>query len=135
MICYEENIPLATEQLIALYSDANWTAYTKDPNKLIKAVSNSLCVISAWDSKRLVGLIRVVGDGQTILYIQDILVLKKYKKQKIGSTLVQKVMGKYPDIRQTVLLTDDSLETRGFYENLGFQSCDKGELVSFAKFR
>lgn len=133
MIVYKENIIPKQEEIISLYTDANWTAYTKDSKTLMNAIKNSLCVITAWDNNQLIGLIRVIGDNHTIIYIQDILVLKSHKKQKIGTSLVKKVLTKFNHIRQNVLLTDDNPETRGFYESLGFESCDKGELVAFFK--
>jgi ribosomal protein S18 acetylase RimI-like enzyme len=74
-----------------------------------------------------------VGDGLTIIYIQDILVLKAYKRKGIGKKLMNRVLERFVSVRQKVLLTDDNEETRGFYESLGFESCDKGQLVSFVK--
>ena len=79
------------------------------------------------------GLLRIVGDGNTIIYIQDILVLSNYKRKKIGSKMMEICLSKFSKVRQKVLLTDDTKETRKFYESLGFDSCDKGELVSFVK--
>lgn len=117
----------------ALYDDAGWSVYSKDMDKLMRAITNSLAVMTAWDGNRLVGLVRVVGDGETILYIQDILVLVAYKRKGIGRALLKEVFTKFP-VRQKVLLTDDTPETRGFYEALGFISCDKGETVAFVKF-
>ena len=108
-------------------------AYTNSPDLLQQAVSNSLYVLSVWENGQLVGLIRLVGDGLTIVYIQDILVMKSHKRRKIGSLLLQKVLEKFKNVRQKVLLTDDNEETRGFYEALGFSSCDKGNLVAFVK--
>ncbi len=119
------------KHLLNLYNDANWKAYTQEPSKLKQAVKDSLFVISVWDNNTLLGLCRVVGDGQTIIYIQDILVLQSYKRKGIGTILIQKVLEKYKNVRQKVLLTEESEETRGFYESLGFQSCDDGKLVAF----
>ena len=116
-----------------LYRDAGWHAYLKDLPRLMKAFSKSLLVVSAWDNDKLIGIIRVVGDGLTILYIQDILVHSAYKRMGVGLCLLRNVMERFCDIRQIVLLTDDNTETRGFYESNGFQSCDKGELVAFIK--
>ena len=76
MIIYKENIIPTEEDIITLYNDANWTAYTNDKQTLMNALKNSLCLITAWNNNQLVGLIRVVGDNYTIIYIQDILVLK-----------------------------------------------------------
>lgn len=39
-----------------------------------------------------------------------------------------------PGVRQKVLLTDDTPETRGFYAAMGFTACDRGQLVGFLKF-
>ncbi|MEO1714347.1 MAG: GNAT family N-acetyltransferase [Bacteroidota bacterium] len=119
---------------MVLYTDANWTSYTKDPEKLEQAVLNSLDVITAWENDQLVGLIRAVGDGLTILYIQDILVLKSHKRRGIGCELLTRLLDAYPEVRQKVLLTDERPETRGFYQSMGFLSCDDGKLVAFAKF-
>lgn len=56
-------------------------------------------VISAWDKDELIGLVRVVGDGLTIIYVQDILVLKSYKRKRIGLKLLQYVLDEYKDVR------------------------------------
>lgn len=133
-ITYREQKEIGWQALLELYSDAGWTAYTNEPEKLVRAVENSLCVFTAWDGELVVGLIRAVGDGATILYIQDILVLQTHKRKRIGATLMAMVLEKFAGIRQIVLLTDDNEETRGFYEAMGFASCDKGKLVAFAKF-
>lgn len=132
-ISYKTAKNISADQLHVLYTDANWTAYTKDMDNLVKAVQHSLEVITAWHEDSLIGLIRVVGDGHTILYVQDILIKKAYKRNGIGKEMVQRVLANYPNIRQIVLMTDDNEETRGFYEAIGFESCDKGTLVAFAK--
>jgi len=118
-----------------LYSDAGWASYLKDINVLVRGIENSLDIVTAWDNDKLVGLIRIVGDGSTIIYIQDILILKEYKRKGIGRKLMLNILEKYSEVRQIVLLTDDSEETRGFYESLGFTSNDKGGAVSFGIFR
>lgn len=122
------------EQLEKLYNDVEWYAYTKDLDVLQQAIYQSLEVISAWNGDELVALIRVVGDGLTIIYIQDILVLNAYQIQGIATQLVQQILEKYKHVRQKVLLTEEATNVRRFYEKNGFGSCDKGSLVAFAKF-
>ena len=131
-INYSENIPQDENSLISLYENAGWTAYTRDPAKLIQAIRSSEYILVAMEGNKVVGLIRTVGDGITITYIQDILVHSDYKRRGIGRQLMQRTLDKFAGVRQTVLLTDDNPETRGFYESMGFLSCDRGELVSFA---
>lgn len=46
---------------------------------------------------------------------------------------MNKALKRFKNMRQKVLLTDDNEETRKFYESLGFESCDNGQLVSFIK--
>lgn len=133
MISYKTTKELPIAEVLALYNNAGWAAYTKEPDVLMQAIANSLDVFTAWEEDTLVGLVRVVGDGATIIYIQDILVLKAYKRKGIGRQLMQQLFNKYAAVRQKVLLTDDNAETRGFYESMGFKSCDDGKLVAFAK--
>lgn len=131
---YRDTAELPVNAVENLYTSNKWTVYTRDMPKLMEAIRNSLAVITAWEGEKLAGLIRAVGDGQTILYIQDILVLEEYRRQGIGTELLGKILEAYPNVRQKVLLTDDSPMTRGFYEANGFGSCDKGKLVAFARF-
>lgn len=125
----DKNINL--KQLINLYQSVGWTSYTEKPELLQQAVHNSLYVLGAFNHDQLIGLIRVVGDGLTIIYIQDLLVLPAYQNQGIGSTLINKVRKEFRHVRQQVLLTMEEPETRAFYEKNGFTSCDQGELVAF----
>lgn len=118
-----------------LYNDAGWSAYTENLEVLEAALSSSLDVITAWDKEELIGLIRTVGDGHTILYIQDILVMSAYRDKGIGSMLLQEVLEKYRHVRQKVLLTEEAKNVRHFYEKNGFESCDRGTLVAFARFK
>lgn len=131
-ITYSEEIPDHPGELVELYDDAGWTAYTTDPSELLNAIRNSHYVLLAKDGGKLIGLIRTISDGVTIAYIQDILVHSDYKRLGIGSSLMRKVLTRYQGIRQKVLLADATEESRGFYESLGFHSCDKGKVVAFA---
>lgn len=124
---------MSREQLGRLYDDVEWSAYTKDLDGLQQAMEQSLEVLSAWDGEKLIGLIRIVGDGLTIIYIQDILVLNSYQNQGIATQLMQQALKKYKNVRQKVLLTEESPDVRHFYEKNGFSSCDRGALVAFAK--
>ncbi|MBO1005981.1 GNAT family N-acetyltransferase [Pseudogracilibacillus auburnensis] len=130
---YKEIKLIDQNHLERLYNDVEWTAYTNDLKQLQQALVHSLEVISAWDGEKLIGLIRVVGDGLTIIYIQDILVLNEYQNQGIATQLMKQLLQKYKNVRQKVLLTEEAPGVRHFYEKNGFQSCDKGDLVAFAK--
>ena len=83
-ITYKIDIELDKNEVNKLYLDAGWLSYTNNLSQLMEAIKNSLMVVSAWDDNKLVGLIRVIGDKYVILYIQDILILKDYKRNGIG---------------------------------------------------
>ena len=133
MINYKENVQVEKEDLENLYSSVGWIAYTNNLDVLDKAINSSLNVITAWDNEKLVGLIRVVGDNHTIIYIQDILVNPSYQNKKIGTQLMTMTLAKYKKVRQKTLLTEDAPDVRHFYEKFGFSSCDKGSSVAFYK--
>ncbi|MFD1416514.1 GNAT family N-acetyltransferase [Oceanobacillus jeddahense] len=132
---YKEMKKLDKQCLEELYTDVDWSAYTKDTDMLQQSVENSLYVLTAWHDDELIGLIRVVGDGLSIIFIQDLLVKNAYHNQKIGSELMQSVLKKYADVRQKVLLTEEAPNTRYFYEKNGFKSCDQGVAVAFAQLK
>lgn len=111
---YNEN------EILSLYSSVGWTAYTDAPDTLRRGFENSLLIFAAYEYDRLVGLIRCVGDGETIVYIQDILVLPEYQRQGIGSALLQEVFSRFSHVRQIILSTDREERTLQFYKSLGF---------------
>ena len=117
--------------VLALYQAVGWNMYTRDPKKLERAIAQSLSVLGAYDGDQLVGLIRAVGDGETILFIQDLLVLPSYQRQGIGRHLVNALVDQFPQVRQRVLLTDDQPQTRAFYENIGFVESSKVGVIAF----
>jgi len=134
MISYKETKELSNNDLKKLYLSVQWFAYTDDMGTLKQAISNSLAVVSAWDNDKLVGLTRVVGDGSTIIYVQDLLVHPEYQNKRIGTIMLSMILDKYKQVRQKVLLTDDEPIVRNFYENNGFMSADQGNTVAFYKF-
>lgn len=134
MIIIKEDVIPKIEGLMNLYGDVKWHAYTKDSIKLKSAIDNSLKVITAWDDNKLVGLIRIVGDNETIIYIQDILVLRQYQGLGIGSDLLNLVLEKYKLIRQIVLMTDDTKKTVNFYRKNGMTETANYNGVAFVKY-
>ncbi len=122
---------LKQADVLALYQAVGWNMYTRDPKKLERAIAQSLSVLGAYDGDQLVGLIRAVGDGETILFIQDLLVLPSYQRQGIGRQLVDALVDQFPQVRQRVLLTDDQPQTRAFYENIGFVQSSKVGVIAF----
>ncbi|MGF3112577.1 GNAT family N-acetyltransferase [Facklamia sp. P9177] len=129
----KEDVQLPFEQVLLLYENVHWTAYTREPDLLEEAIQNSLKVWTAWEGDQLVGLARVVGDGLTIIYIQDILVLENYQRQGVGSLLLQKILKEYQAVRQIILLTDDTDKTQKFYKKNGLVQTADFQLMTYMK--
>ncbi|MDQ0756960.1 GNAT family N-acetyltransferase [Arthrobacter sp. B3I4] len=108
-------------EVLALYSSVGWTAYTRDPQLLMRAIRNSSFLVAARDTGGgLIGFARTVSDDATICYLQDILVEPAYQGAGIGRRLLEAIQARYGHVRQTVLLTDNEPGQRAFYEALGF---------------
>lgn len=121
-------------EILALYKAVGWKNYYENPQMLKEAYEHSLYILGAYAEKELVGIIRVVGDGHSIIYIQDILVLPAYQRKGIGRLLLKNVLEKYSQVYQKVLLTDDQPKTVQFYESMGFQTADKFGCVGLVSY-
>ncbi len=122
------------EDVISLYKNVGWNKYVEDIDKMMRAFNNSLLILSAWNENELLGLVRVVGDGETILYIQDLLVKKNAKRKGIATALVNQAIEAFPSVRQKVLITDDNPESVGFYKRIGFKDSIELNIKAFVKF-
>lgn len=120
-------------EILNLYSNVGWTAYTKEPETLKAGFANSLLTLAAYEDEKLVGLIRTVGDGCTIVYIQDVLVLPDYQRKGIGSKLIKAVLERFESVRQIVLATDNTPKTIGFYKSQGFVPMEDIGCCGFVK--
>ena len=121
------------EQIVALYEDVGWTAYTDEPDFLMKALENSLNVWTIWEGENLIGLARTIGDGVTICYLQDILITKSYQGRGLGSELFKEILKANEEIHQFVLLTDDTEKTRRFYKKAGLSEVIDYSCLAFMK--
>ena len=121
------------DETLRLYESVGWTAYAAEPEKLQRAFGNSLLVLGAFDGEKLLGIIRAVGDGETIVFIQDLLVFPEYQRKGVGRALMSAVLEKYRGVRQIELATDDVPETVGFYKALGFREMSELGCAGFMK--
>lgn len=122
------------DEIMKLYESVQWSNYTQNPEMLQNACRNSLAMIGAWDGENLIGMIRVVGDGHSIIYIQDIIVRPDYQRQGIGTKLLNEILSRYSHVYQKILLTENSEKTVQFYESLGFKADCHFGCVAFCQF-
>lgn len=108
------------DEIQTLYAAVGWTAYTEDLPALERGFQNSLLVLAAYEDGELIGLIRAVGDGATVVFVQDLLVAPQKQRQGVGTALLKAVLYRYSNVRQLLLTTDNTPKTIAFYKSLGF---------------
>ncbi len=108
------------EEILRLYSSVHWTAYTDHPDALRMGFAHSLRILAAYEGTELLGLIRVVGDGQTVVLIQDLLVFPEHQRKGVGSSLLRAILEQYSAVRQIQLATDNTQKNLTFYRSMGF---------------
>ena len=121
------------EEILRLYTEVGWTAYTKDLSVLEQGYKHSLLVLSAYENEELLGIVRAVGDGHTIVFVQDILVFPEKQRQGVGTALLKAVLDRYPDVRQIELVTDNTPKTVAFYKSLGFSELSEIGCCGFVR--
>ena len=109
------------QEILPLYASVGWTAYTDHPDVLRKGFENSMLTLAAYEDDQLLGVIRAVGDGHTIVFVQDILVFPEHQRKGIGSALLQAILDRYSHVRQIELATDNTAKTIAFYKSMGFR--------------
>ena len=121
MISIKENIKNA-EEFNLLYNAVGWGAY--DEKITQKALDNTFYSVSVYDDNIIIGYGRIIGDGICFLYIQDIMVKPEYQNNKIGTTIMNKLLEKIneikkenPDLR---VYLGASKNREKFYEKFGF---------------
>jgi len=107
-------------EILSLYTSVGWTNYTNHPEMLKNAYANSLKTLGAYENEKLIGIIRVVGDGHSVVFIQDLLVYPEYQRQGIGTALLKQILQDYKHVYQKHLFTDNTEKTIQFYKSLGF---------------
>ena len=122
MITIKKQEFVKLEDILHLYQAVGWTNYTNQPQMLEQALSHSLVIYLALDDDAVVGLIRLIGDGFSSVFVQDLIVLPSYQRQGIGSSMMKQALADYKDAYQVQLATDESEKTLGFYRSLGFET-------------
>ncbi|SEK54332.1 GNAT family N-acetyltransferase [Ruminococcus albus] len=122
-----------SDEILRLYSAVGWTAYTADPEALREGYDNSLLVLAAYENDELLGIIRAVGDGATIVFIQDILVFPDKQRQGTGTALLRAILERYPHVRQIELVTDNTEKTVAFYKSMGMREFSELGCCGFMK--
>ena len=89
-----------------LYDAVGWGHYSEEIVK--KSLKNTFYSVSVYDDAKIIGYGRIIGDAICFLYIQDIMVIPDYQNQKIGTTILKKLLEKVKEIQK---MSQDFLST------------------------
>ena len=122
MIKITKETSVSIDDVLPLYQAVGWTNYTNQTQMLEQSLAHSLAIYVARDGKEIVGLVRLVGDGFSSVFVQDLIVLPSYQRQGIGSNLMKESLADYKDAYQIQLATEQTERNLGFYRSLGFET-------------
>ena len=82
------------EIMYELYKENGWIKPEKKINFSLmkKIVDNSFCFAGAYLDNKLIGMGRVLSDGVSDAYIQDVTILKKFRAQGIGGKIISTII-------------------------------------------
>jgi len=105
----------------SLRKNAGWHFYNDIDSQT--ALDNSLFGVCVYDNDNmLIGMARVVGDGKSCFYIQDVVVHSDWRSQGIGKIVMTEVL-KYIDANAAERAVVALMSAKGrekFYESFGF---------------
>ena len=119
MIKITKERSVSIDDVLPLYQAVGWTNYTNQPQMLEQALSHSLATYLARDGEKIVGLVRLVGDGFSSVFVQDLIVLPSYQRQGIGSALMKQALADYKDAYQVQLATEETEKTLVYGHDFG----------------
>jgi ribosomal protein S18 acetylase RimI-like enzyme len=111
------------EDIIRLYKDAGWweQEYTKNLSFVENITKDSFCFAGAFHKKEMIGMGRALSDGCSDAYIQDVVVLKKFRGNGIGAEIIKTLISHLQSNRIDWIGLVAQPGTESFYKELGFR--------------
>jgi ribosomal protein S18 acetylase RimI-like enzyme len=114
------------EEIITLYRIGGWWREEWDSAGIPALIAGSYAFAIARDSRtgRAVGMGRIISDGNSDAYLQDVVVEPSYRHRGIGCRIVECLVShcRSRGIRWIGCIA--APETAGFYRELGFRSME-----------
>jgi len=82
--------PPTAQESLALKREADWVLTDLESTQI--GLDHSLFAVTIRLDKELVGMARVVGDGSTVFYIQDVIVRPAYQRQGLATQMLTAIM-------------------------------------------
>lgn len=119
---YTDQKIYSTNDVRELFESVNWLS-ANYPERLKKALDNCPTVFTAWDGKKLVGLVNAIDDGELTAYAHYLCVDPAYQGRGIGRTLLDRLKEKYKNYLYLILLAENR-SLIAYYQQNGFEYMD-----------
>jgi len=122
-IDYEVVESAPTEAIVELYRAGGWWEESPAARAVIpRMIRGSFCFLLAREPRgRIVGMGRVISDGVSDAYIQDVVVLETYRGRGIGRELVRRLTERCLEAQISWIGLVAEPGTQAFYEPMGFR--------------
>ena len=110
------------DEIVELYKSGGWWKESYDPSGINKLIEGSYAFAVVTDkSGKAIGMGRIISDGVSDAYIQDLVILPDLRNQGIGKKLVQFLLKRCKDdgIFWIGLIAEPDQDS--FYDTLGFK--------------
>lgn len=97
-------------------------------------MKNSSTVITAWNKEKLVGLVRVIDDGELTAFIHYVLVNPEYQGKGIAGTMINMIKEKYKDYLYINIMLEER-KNAAFYEKFDFKIMKNGTPMQICNFK
>ena len=111
------------EEIVELYESAGWWQDAPDARAVISAMirGSFRFMVARLPKGNIVGMARVISDGYSDAYIQDVTVLPSYRGRGIGRELIRRLTEYCVDRKIAWIGLVAEPGTQGFYENIGYE--------------
>ena len=114
-------------EILELYKAGGWWKDHYDKSGIKYLIKGSFVFAVVVDKKtgKTIGMGRVLSDGISDAYIQDLVILQEYRNKGIGKKLVKKLIDycKSKNIHWIALISEPNQEE--FYKKIGFKEMKK----------
>ena len=111
-----------------LYLSADWVSEGENCDFINRAIAGSFCAAGAFVNGHLAGMGRVLSDGVSDAYIQDVVVHPDFRSQGIGGEIVRFLVRELEKHGIDWIALVGEPGTEKFYAHLGFEE-KKGFLL------
>ena len=107
-------------EFLKLRKVVEWTQPSVEAVK--KGLEGTLYAACAMEGDEIIGMARVIGDGATVFYIQDVIVIPDRQNQGIGTALMENMMEyiRRNAVPGAVVGLMSALGRESFYQKFGF---------------